>query len=149
MLVSYDLTIPRITTAGREEPSGFFNFFCFLNNLCELQILTTFIALKNGHQWVHYISVKTITPAGSSSCCKIVSIAKFEQFTVRSKVLQLPDPRDERRLRRGGRRERVPVEPLRGECDLHGRADRHRSAGAVHVEEANDLFMFENEFVFG
>jgi hypothetical protein len=26
MLVSYDLTIPRITTAGREEPSGFFSF---------------------------------------------------------------------------------------------------------------------------
>ena len=47
MLVSYDLTIPRITTAGREEPSGFGSaFFCFLNSLSELRILTTLISLK-------------------------------------------------------------------------------------------------------
>ena len=38
-------------------------FFCFLNNLSELRILTTFYLTKTDHRWVIFISLKTIKPA--------------------------------------------------------------------------------------
>ena len=37
--------------------------FCSLNNLSELRILTTFYFAKNDHQWVIFISLKTIKAA--------------------------------------------------------------------------------------
>ena len=37
--------------------------FCFVNNLSELRILTTFYFAKNDHQWVIFIFQKTIKPA--------------------------------------------------------------------------------------
>ena len=36
-------------------------FFCFLNYLSELRILTTFYLTKTDHQWVNFVSLKTIT----------------------------------------------------------------------------------------
>ena len=46
---------PRRFSSRRRAP-----FFCFLKNLSELRILTTFYPAKNDHQWVNFISPKTI-----------------------------------------------------------------------------------------
>ena len=42
----------------------FSGHFCFLKNLSEVRMLTTFYLAKNDHRWVAFISLKTIKPDG-------------------------------------------------------------------------------------
>ena len=43
-----------------KDAGTFVDFFCFLNNLSELRILTTFYFAKHDHRWVNFITLKTI-----------------------------------------------------------------------------------------
>ena len=52
------VAVPRAPVLGVRRTSL---FFCFLNNLSELRILTTFCLTKIDHRWVIYIFSKTIT----------------------------------------------------------------------------------------
>ena len=49
------------STFGRWRPARC--RFLLLKNLIEVRMLTTFYCAKNDHQWVNYISLKTITCA--------------------------------------------------------------------------------------
>ena len=60
---------PLMSAFHVEHGSALPRFFsCFLNNLSELRILTTFYFAKNDHQWVNFIFLKTITLSPAGNC---------------------------------------------------------------------------------
>ena len=63
-------TAPENTLAAFEAASAWLqDFFCFLNNLSELRILTTFYSAKNDHRWVTFIFLKTIYRNSFTAAC--------------------------------------------------------------------------------
>ena len=51
----------QVGAAAVPGPGRLRRLFCFLNNLSELRILTTFYLAKNDHQWVNFISLEVVS----------------------------------------------------------------------------------------
>ena len=68
-------------------------FFCFLNKLSELRVLTTFSLSKNDNQWVDFISLKNAprlleSELGAPSRCERGTERRFVLAELRESPLQ-------------------------------------------------------------
>ena len=76
------LGLPTFAFGGDGPPSATCRTFCcFLKNLSELRMLTTFYVAKNDHQWVDFVSKNTCSAAAALARRNYVSSGFFPMHT--------------------------------------------------------------------